>query len=97
MANTSGLEQEFNSLNAQREAAEAYIASQQHEGWVCVSDRYDDGGFAGATMERPALSRLFEVLETGVIACHRIEYSFDVANALVQLVQSNQLFSNTTM
>ena len=50
-----GLEQEFNSLDAQREACEAYIASQKAEGWVLVPDRYDDGGISGATLERPAL------------------------------------------
>jgi site-specific DNA recombinase len=48
-----GLEQEFNSLDAQRESAEAYIKSQQHEGWHCLPDRYDDGGFTGGNMERP--------------------------------------------
>ena len=50
-----GLEQEFNSLDAQREACEAYVASQKAEGWVLVPDRYDDGGFSGGTLERPAL------------------------------------------
>src|SRR5499427_6181135 len=53
-----GLEQEFNSLQAQREACEAFITSQRHEGWACVATRYDDGGFSGATMDRPALQRL---------------------------------------
>src|ERR1700726_1686863 len=53
-----GLEQEFNSLQAQREACEAFIDSQRHEGWVCLRAAYDDGGFSGATMERPALHRL---------------------------------------
>jgi site-specific DNA recombinase len=53
-----GLEQEFNSLDAQRESAEAYIASQQSEGWICLPDHYDDGGFTGANMDRPALKRL---------------------------------------
>jgi len=53
-----GLEQEFNSLHAQREACEAYIRSQAHEGWRCLSERYDDGGHSGGTMERPALQRL---------------------------------------
>lgn len=52
-----GLEQEFNSLDAQRESGEAYIASQKAEGWVCLPDRYDDGGFTGGNMERPALKR----------------------------------------
>ncbi len=64
-----GLEQDFNSLDAQREAAEAYIASQQHEGWVCLPDRYDDGGYTGANMERPALKRLFDDVEAGGIDC----------------------------
>jgi site-specific DNA recombinase len=53
-----GLEQDFNSLDAQREASEAYIKSQAHEGWRLIRDRYDDGGFSGGSMERPALERL---------------------------------------
>ena len=53
-----GLEQEFNSLDAQREACEAYIVSQRHAGWIALSDMYDDGGLSGGTMERPALKRL---------------------------------------
>ena len=47
-------QRQFTSLDAQREAAEAYIASQQHEGWLCLPDRYDDGGFTGGNMDRPA-------------------------------------------
>ncbi len=53
-----GLEQDFNSLDAQREACEAYIKSQAHEGWRLVRDHYDDGGFSGGSMERPALQKL---------------------------------------
>jgi site-specific DNA recombinase len=52
-----GLEQDFNSLDAQREAAEAYIKSQAHEGWRLVKGRYDDGGLSGGTLERPACNR----------------------------------------
>jgi site-specific DNA recombinase len=64
-----GLEQEFNSLDAQRAAGEAYIASQSHEGWLLVPDRYDDGGISGATLERPALKRLLADVEAGRIDC----------------------------
>jgi site-specific DNA recombinase len=53
-----GLDQEFNSLDAQREAAEAYIKSQTHEGWICLKQAYDDGGYSGGSMERPALQTL---------------------------------------
>jgi site-specific DNA recombinase len=60
-----GLKQEFNSLDAQREAAEAYIASQKHEGWVALPDCYDDGGFTGGNMERPGLRRLLVDIESG--------------------------------
>jgi site-specific DNA recombinase len=55
-----GLEQSFNSLDAQREACEAYILSQRHEGWHVVSTRYDDGGFSGGNMERPGLKKLLD-------------------------------------
>ena len=53
-----GLEQEFNSLHAQREACEAYVASQRSEGWALIREPYDDGGFSGGTLERPGLKRL---------------------------------------
>jgi len=53
-----GLDQEFNTLDAQREAGEAFIASQRHQGWECLPDRYDDDGFTDGNMERPALKRL---------------------------------------
>ena len=64
-----GLEKDFNTLDAQREAGEAYVASQKHEGWVCLPDRYDDGGFTGGNMERPALRRLLGDVEAGRIDC----------------------------
>jgi site-specific DNA recombinase len=64
-----GLEQEFNSLDAQRESGEAYIKSQTHEGWECLPGHYDDGGFTGGNMERPALKRLLADIEAGKIDC----------------------------
>src|SRR6195952_374208 len=71
-----GLEQEFNSLDAQREACEAYITSQRAEGWLLVPDRYDDGGISGATLDRPALRRLLTDIETqrvNVVVVYKID------------------------
>jgi len=62
-----GLEQDFNSLDAQREACEAFIASQKHEGWTILPEMYDDGGFSGATIERPAFQRLLVDVGDGKI------------------------------
>ena len=62
-----GLEQEFNSLHAQREACEAYIASQKSEGWALVRDQYDDGGISGGTLERPGLKQLLADIEDGLV------------------------------
>ena len=62
-----GLDKEFNTLDAQREACDAYVASQRAEGWVLVRDRYDDGGFSGGTLERPALKRLLADIEAGLV------------------------------
>ena len=62
-----GLEQEFNSLHAQREACEAYIASQKSEGWALVRDQYDDGGISGGTLERPGLQQLLADIEHGLV------------------------------
>ncbi len=64
-----GLDQEFNSLDAQRQAGEAYIESQRHEGWQCLPTRYDDGGFSGGTIDRPALARLLDDICARRIDC----------------------------
>ncbi len=71
-----GLEQDFNSLDAQREACLAYIQSQRHEGWKCLPTRYDDGGFTGGNMDRPALKRLLADIEAGRIDCV-VSYKLD--------------------
>src|SRR5450432_3884639 len=62
-----GLEQSFNSLDAQREACQAFVASQQQEGWRALSTRYDDGGFSGGSMERPALKQLLRDIGDGKV------------------------------
>ena len=64
-----GLEQAFNTLDAQRDAGEAYINSQRQEGWVPLPQQYDDGGYTGANMDRPALKRLLADVESGVANC----------------------------
>ena len=91
-----GLDQEFNSLDAQRESAEAYIASQQHEGWVCLPDHYDDGGFTGGNIERPAVRRLLADIEAGKVdsVAYRLKR---LVRASVRLSQSllMQLQPNT--
>jgi site-specific DNA recombinase len=71
-----GLQQEFNSLDAQREACVAYIASQKHEGWQLIPDYYDDGGFSGGSMARPALKSLLDDIEAGkvdVIVVYKVD------------------------
>lgn len=62
-----GLEQEFNSLQAQREACESYIKSQKPEYWQLLSTEYDDGGYSGGNMERPALKRLLQDVQNGLV------------------------------
>lgn len=71
-----GLEQDFNSLDAQREACSAYITSHKPEGWIGVRDHFDDGGYSGGTLERPALKRLLEFIENGsvdVVVVYKID------------------------
>ncbi len=64
-----GLDREFNTLDAQRESCENYIASQKQEGWICLAQHYDDGGFTGGNMQRPALVQLLEDVRSGKIDC----------------------------
>src|SRR5712691_11901318 len=64
-----GLDQDFNSLDAQRESGEAYVTSMKHEGWTCLSTRYDDGGYTGGNMDRPALKHLLEDIAAGKLDC----------------------------
>lgn len=87
-----GLEQEFNSLDAQRESAEAYIASQKGEGWVALPDRYDDGGFTGGNMERPAVRRLMADIESGRVDCV-VVYKVDrLSRSLIDFARMMEVF-----
>src|SRR5262249_44470500 len=89
-----GLEQEFNSLDAQREAGEAFVASQRAEGWSCLADRYDDGGFTGGNMDRPALRRLLADIEAGRIDC-LVVYKVDrLSRSLLDFARMMQVFDD---
>ena len=105
-----GLEQEFNSLDTQREACEAYIKSQKHEGWEALPDRYDDGGYSGGTLERPALDELLTHIrqkKIGVVVVYKIDRLtrslFDFSKIVeifdaggVSFVSVTQQFNTTT-
>jgi len=87
-----GLEQDFNSLDAQREAAEAYIASQKHEGWACLPDRYDDAGFTGGNTDRPAFQRLMADVEVGKVDCI-VVYKIDrLSRSLMDFARIMEVF-----
>jgi len=105
-----GLEQDFNSLDAQREACQAYVASQKAEGWIALREHYDDGGFSGGTLERPALRRLLRDIDAArvdVVVVYKIDRlsrslmdfaklveAFD--RTLVTFVSVTQSFNTTT-
>src|SRR2546421_2835943 len=92
-----GLEQEFNSLDAQREACEAFVASQKAEGWLLVPDRYDDGGISGATLERPALKRLLADIEAqrvDVVVVYKIDR---LSRALMDFAKLVEVFDRNTV
>jgi site-specific DNA recombinase len=92
-----GLEQEFNSLDAQREACEAYVASQKAEGWLLVPDRYDDGGISGATLERPGLKRLLADIEAGridVVVVYKIDR---LSRALMDFAKLVEVFDRNNV
>ena len=87
-----GLDMEFNSLDAQREACEAYIASQRSEGWACLRERYDDGGFSGGTLDRPALKQLIADVEDGLVDVI-VVYKIDrLSRALMDFSKLVELF-----
>ncbi|MDP3938198.1 MAG: recombinase family protein [Deltaproteobacteria bacterium] len=89
-----GLDQSFNTLDAQREAAEAFIQSQRAEGWEILPDRYDDGGFSGATLERPALKRLLGDIKVGKVGSV-VVYKVDrLTRSLLDFARIVEIFDN---
>jgi site-specific DNA recombinase len=92
-----GLDQEFNSLDAQREACEAYVASQRAEGWLLMPDRYDDGGYSGGTPERPALQRLLVDIESrrvDVVVVYKIDR---LSRALMDFAKLVEVFDRNAV
>lgn len=98
-----GLDQDFNSLDAQRMAAENYIASQKNEGWICLPEHYDDGGFTGGNMERPALKKLLDEVAAGkvdIIVVYKVDRLsrslMDFSRIIEVLDKSNASFVSVT-
>ena len=87
-----GLDKEFNTLDAQRESAEAYVRSQAGEGWVCLAERYDDGGFTGGNMDRPALRRLLADIQAGKVNCVLVYKVDRLSRSLLDFARMMELF-----
>jgi DNA invertase Pin-like site-specific DNA recombinase len=87
-----GLNQDFNTLEAQREAAEAYIRSQLHAGWIALAERYDDGGYTGANLERPALRRLLADIAAGRIDCVTVYKVDRLSRSLLDFARLMEIF-----
>jgi len=91
-----GLDQDFNSLDAQREAAEAFIRSQRAEGLVALPERYDDGGFTGGNLDRPALERLLADIRGGAVECV-VVYKVDrLSRSLIDFARIIEVLISTT-
>ena len=91
-SNEEGLDQAFNSLDAQREAGLDYIKSQKHEGWKTIPTTYDDGGFSGGTMKRPALEQLLDDIDRGridVVVVYKVDR---LSRSLGDFARMMQLF-----
>lgn len=94
---TEGLDQDFTSLDNQRESSESYIASQKHEGWIALPDRYDDGGFTGANIDRPALQKLLNDIKEGRINCV-VVYKVDrLSRSLLNFSQLLEFFDKNNV
>ena len=87
-----GLERDFNTLDAQREACENYIASQKQEGWTCLPSRYDDGGFTGGNIQRPAMRQLLEDVRSGRIDCVLVYKVDRLSRSLLDFARIMEVF-----
>ena len=87
-----GLDQAFNSLDAQREAGEAFVKSQAGEGWTCLADRYDDGGYTGGNTDRPALQRLLADVAAGKVDCVAVYKVDRLSRSLLDFAGMMQTF-----
>jgi site-specific DNA recombinase len=87
-----GLEQEFNTLDAQRDCGESFVKSQAAEGWQCLAERYDDGGFSGGTMDRPALKRLLSDIEAGKIDAVLVYKVDRLSRSLLDFAKMMEIF-----
>lgn len=93
-SNHEGLDQDFTSLDAQKESAESYIASPKHRGWYLLPERYENGGFSGGTMDRPASQRLLSDIEAGRIDCV-VAYKYDrLSRSILDFLQLMETFEN---
>jgi site-specific DNA recombinase len=90
-----GLHQDFNTLEAQREAAEAYIRSQLHAGWTALAERYDDGGYTGANLERPALRKLLADIAVGGIDCVMVYKVDRLSRSLLDFARLMEIFERS--
>jgi len=94
---SEGLDQDFTSLDAQREACESYVQSQKNEGWISLPDKYDDGGFTGANIERPSLQKLITDIKRGKVNCV-IVYKVDrLSRSLIDFIQLLELFDKSSV
>lgn len=87
-----GLDQEFNTLQAQRESAEAFVLSHRQAGWTTIPERYDDGGFSGASIDRPALKKLLADIEAGLIDCVLVYKVDRLSRSLLDFAKLMELF-----
>jgi len=92
---SEGLDQDFTTLDAQREASENYIASQKSEGWVPLQEQYNDGGFTGANIERPALQKLLSDIKENKVDCVMVYKVDRLSRSLMDFAQLLKFFVRT--